>query len=153
MFLALKVEAYYDGPEDVEHLGSFDTDAEARAFIQDIKDRQDASFLKRMKYIEDYVDKMEVPTDYTEYNQFVRDLGTWGSMHINSNSLKEQLKSALRSGHKANLEGFGEYTPPEVEFGRCYLYLFVLEVKDAYRMKTLDQIEDVCERTNERICG
>lgn len=124
MFAVIKVYSWYDGPEDVECLGTFSTSEEAEAHIKTIKEIQRNSWLKKKEYIDNYVDNIQMPeAGYDNWLKFIQ--GYFGEQcsYVFPKDFKDHLKGGLSKGTIK----VKDCNPPEHDSN--YLYLFVLEIK------------------------
>lgn len=126
-FIVVKVETDYDYVEDVFYVEKFKTKEEAVKFISDRKEKQNSDWSARCKYVEQWVDAIELPeTDYNGWKEFLK---TWNAFchpdrYIRRKDFKNQFKDYLMK-YSFKFEG---YNPPEVNFNSNNL--FIIEVKD-----------------------
>ena len=126
MFSVIEVFMDYDYVEGVQHVQSFSTEEEAQQHIEKLKKQESDKFQKYKTYIEEYVDKIELP-DLTGSNWF----SIWDEFKkpypcgFNSTpkDFHENLKSSLIiNGYKINKDDFSP--PPRMRNRE----LFVVEI-------------------------
>lgn len=124
----VRVSQDYDSVEGVEFISAYATESEANEFIRITKADEDASVEAYRKYIDDYVDAMEVPdwrVELKSWQQFIKDVGLTGG-HIHVGNFTHRLKHNLKAGLTYNLPGF---SPPP--YHRRGFNLFAVEIHGA----------------------
>jgi hypothetical protein len=125
MFALIKVDRDYDCIDNVECLGSFPTEQEALDLKKKIQDKCLLSFSEWQRYIDKYVDDIEVPkTDYEGWIQFLNKFG-FARRHISPVDFKSSFKSYLKNYCAA--VKLQDFNPPKRILG--YEDLFVVEIK------------------------
>ena len=127
-FIVVQVDQDYDYVQGVDYIDSFATEDEAKNYIKIKQELANETGLKRIKYIDDYVDKIEIPeTDYNGWVEFLKKFPFWS--YVLPQNFKQQLKSYLYQHTLVKLEG---YDPPEKEWSEAHaasLNLFIIEIK------------------------
>ena len=127
-FIVVEVILDCDHVEGLELKASFKSKEEAENYIQQEKDKNQASWEVRKKYVSDYVDNITYPEDNTvafylknkyNYNHY--------SCSCSQSELLEGFKNQLLA-YSYTLRRPKDFNPPPVYFFANNL--FVLEVKD-----------------------
>lgn len=127
-FIVVEANQSYEHIEEIVYVENFDTKEQAQIYIENINIEQAASFQIRKKYIEDWVDAIEIPeTDYHGwidfYSQYI-----FRNTYVFPKDFKNELKNCLINGYgyvKGNK--FENYNPPK----KCrFSNLFIVSIKD-----------------------
>jgi len=119
----------YDGMlEGAECLDTFATEQEATDLIQKIKEKQSNVWRERINYIENFVDKIELPkTEYQGWLEFLKQFHPFGIRYVFPKDFKREYKNYLRN-YNPKLEG---YNPPYYNFNWNREDLVVVEIKNS----------------------
>lgn len=112
-FAVIHVDRDYDFIDGVECLFTSETEAESETFMEKKKEEIESTWIAREKYIEDFVDKIEIPENlsYQEWMKFLsKDFIFLTRDSCTTTNFKKQLKNAMRNGYGKNLESFN---PPQ----------------------------------------
>ena len=127
-FIVVQVDQDYDYVQGVDYIDSFATEDEAKNYIKTKQELAKETGLKRINYIDEYVNKIEVPdTDYHGWVEFLKEFPFWS--YVYPKDFKKQLKCYLYQNHTVKLE---EYDPPEKEWSEAHaasVNLFIVEIK------------------------
>jgi hypothetical protein len=129
MFIVIEVRQWYEEIDTLKAMISVDTQELADAFVVEIKKQKDEKWKEWDNYIQEYVNKIELPEtkDNNEWFEFLKQyeftLGRW----ITKPHTKEEFKSKyihyLRDGYGKNIEGFN---PPEID--KAWISYYIVEI-------------------------
>ncbi len=125
MFTVVKIIQYYEDIDSVECVGVCQTENEANLLAVKLKDDINEAWAKRYKYIENYVNNIQVPElDYKSWQKYVE---TWPGMpcSVRPNEFKQTLISSLSKGYTLDCKDFD---PPKATSG--YASFYVVKIKD-----------------------
>lgn len=112
--------------EKIECIKTFNTEEEANNFIKEKKEEQKNIFLKREKYIDDFVDSMDLDyidkMDHREFNIFKEKIFFGFYFLISKLNFKASLKERLKTFDVNRKElGIVDFNPPSLSIENYYI--------------------------------
>ena len=126
MFAIIEVHASYDWVDDAECIEAFDTQEQANQKLKEINDDTKAKRDERCEYIENWVDKLEMPdtSHYKEHMEYQQQFRHLTGTYTTPSFFKERLKLSLHERFNSELENYDP--PPYVR----HRFLYVVEIKE-----------------------
>lgn len=127
MFAAIHVHQDYDNIEGIECLKVFSVETECNNFIQKMKLIEKNEILSIQKYIEEFVDKIVLPTENNEWEKTVEKYYGKHAFYTHNNKLnfKKRLIESINLGYISKLDN---YNPPKKTVNNSN-NIFKLEIK------------------------
>jgi hypothetical protein len=127
MFAIIEVDQCYEEINSLECIKTFSTEPEANDFVKQMCDDRNAAWKKRMDYIEEFVDAIDLPdaddVDYEGWKEYLKQYSPFGERYVFLKDFKKELKGYLRTHYNNTIEGYDP--PPSVAWDRN---LFVVEI-------------------------